>query len=121
MSNAVASHNVRSPFSLANATRLVQVAESLGVFVLLVIVVTTASILAPGFFTYTNLTNTLIAASITAVTGLGLPFAIGVGGFDLSVGSVQVLPAMVVASLISIVDPPLAILGAVLTGLAVGL
>src|ERR1700752_817579 len=115
MSNAVASHNVRSSSSLANATRLVQVAESLGVFVLLVIVVTTASILAPGFFTYTNLTNTLIAASITAVTGLGMTFAIAMGGFDLSVGSVQVLTAIVVASLISIVDPPLANLGGVLS------
>jgi ribose/xylose/arabinose/galactoside ABC-type transport system permease subunit len=121
MSNAVASHNVRSPLSLANATRLVQVAESLGVFVLLVIVVTTASILAPGFFTYTNLTNTLIAASITAVTGLGMTFAIAMGGFDLSVGSVQVLTAIVVASLLSVLGPPLAILGAVLTGSAIGL
>jgi ribose/xylose/arabinose/galactoside ABC-type transport system permease subunit len=121
MSNAAASHKVRSPLSLANATRLVQVAESLGVFVLLVIVVTTASIVAPGFFTYTNLTNTLIAASITAVTGLGMTFAIAMGGFDLSVGSVQVLTAIVVASLLSIVGPPLAILGAVLTGLAIGL
>ena len=114
-------HNVRSSLSLANATRLVQVAESLGVFVLLVIVVTTASIVAPGFFTYTNLTNTLIAASITAVTGLGMTFAIAMGGFDLSVGSVQVLTAIVVASLLSVVGPPLALLGAVLTGLAIGL
>jgi ribose/xylose/arabinose/galactoside ABC-type transport system permease subunit len=121
MSNAVASHNVRSPLSLANATRLVQVAESLGVFVLLVIVVTTASIVAPGFFTYNNLTNTLIAASITAVTGLGMTFAIAMGGFDLSVGSVQALTAIVVASLLSVVGPALAILGAVLTGLAIGL
>lgn len=121
MSNGVASHNIRSPLGLANATRLVQVAESLGVFVLLVIVVTTASIIAPGFFTYTNLTNTLIAASITAVTGLGMTFAIAMGGFDLSVGSVQVLTAIVVASLLSVVGPPLAILGAVLTGLAIGL
>jgi ribose/xylose/arabinose/galactoside ABC-type transport system permease subunit len=87
----------------------------------LVIVVTTASIVAPGFFTYTNLTNTLIAASITAVTGLGMTFAIAMGGFDLSVGSVQVLTAIVVASLLSIVGPPLGILGAVLTGLAIGL
>jgi ribose/xylose/arabinose/galactoside ABC-type transport system permease subunit len=121
MSNGLASHNIRSPLGLANATRLVQVAESLGVFVLLAIVVTTASIVAPGFFTYTNLTNTLIAASITAVTGLGMTFAIAMGGFDLSVGSVQVLTAIVVASLLSVVGPALAILGAVLTGLAIGL
>jgi ribose/xylose/arabinose/galactoside ABC-type transport system permease subunit len=121
MSNAVAFQNLRSVFSLSNATRFVQVAESLGVFVLLVIVVTSASIIAPGFFTYTNLTNTLIAASITAVTGLGMTFVIAMGGFDLSVGSVQVLTAIAVASLISVVDPPLAILGALLTGLAIGL
>ena len=121
MSNAVASQNLRSVFSLSNASRFIQVAESLGVFVLLVIVVTSASIIAPGFFTYTNLTNTLIAASITAVTGLGMTFVIAMGGFDLSVGSVQVLTAIVVASLISVVDLPLAILGALLTGLAIGL
>jgi ribose/xylose/arabinose/galactoside ABC-type transport system permease subunit len=121
MSNAAASPNLRSVFKVSNATRFIQVAESLGVFVLLVIVVTSASIIAPGFFTYTNLTNTLIAASITAVTGLGMTFAIAMGGFDLSVGSVQVLTAIVVASLISSVDVPLAILGALLTGLAIGL
>src|ERR1700752_1322080 len=115
MSNFRRLPSVRTIFELSHATRLVQVAESLGVFVLLVIVVTTASILAPGFFTYTNLTNTLIAASITAVTGLGMTFAIAMGGFDLSVGSVQVLTAIVVASLISIVDPPLANLGGVLS------
>ena len=121
MSNAAVSQNLRSVFRVSNATRLIQVAESLGVFVLLVIVVTSASIVAPGFFTYTNLTNTLIAASITAVTGLGMTFAIAMGGFDLSVGSIQVLTAIVVASLISVVDPPLAIVGALLTGLAIGL
>jgi ribose/xylose/arabinose/galactoside ABC-type transport system permease subunit len=121
MSNAAVSQNLRSLFRVSNATRFIQVAESLGVFVLLVIVVTSASIIAPGFFTYTNLTNTLIAASITAVTGLGMTFAIAMGGFDLSVGSIQVLTAIVVASLISVVDPPLAIVGALLTGLAIGL
>jgi ribose transport system permease protein len=97
------------------------VAESLGVFVLLVMVVIGASIIAPGFFTYTNVTNTLITASITAVTGLGMTFAIAMGGFDLSVGSVQVLTAIVAAGLLSLVDPPLAILGALLAGLALGL
>ncbi len=43
------------------------------------------------------------------------------GGFDLSVGSVQVLTAIVVASLLSVIDPALAIVGALLTGLALGL
>src|ERR1700739_2850327 len=121
MSNAVASHKVRSPLSLANATRLVQVAESLGVFVLLVIVVTTASIVAPGFFTYTNLTNTLIAASITAVTGLGMTFAIAMGVFVVEWWFVRVLESFWVTPRLSVRGPPLAILGAVLTGSAIGL
>jgi ribose/xylose/arabinose/galactoside ABC-type transport system permease subunit len=108
-------------FAGANATRVIQVVESLGVFALLLMVVIGASIAAPGFLTYTNVINTLIAASITAVTGLGMTFAIAMGGFDLSVGSVQVLTGIVVASLLAIVDPPLAILAALLAGLAVGL
>src|ERR1700732_3212353 len=102
MSNPPKLLNFRAIFSVANATRFIQVAESLGVFALLLIVVIAASIIAPGFFTYTNLTNTLITASITAVTGLGMTFAIAMGGFDLSVGSVQVLTAIVVGSLLSL-------------------
>lgn len=121
MSNSAELLNLRSTFSVYNAARLIQVAESLGVFALLLIVVIGASIIAPGFFTYTNITNTLITSSITAVTGLGMTFAIAMGGFDLSVGSVQVLTAIVVASLLSLVDPPLAVLGALLIGLAIGL
>src|SRR5260221_8926629 len=121
MSNFPELLNFRAIFSVSNATRFIQVAESLGVFALLMIVVIGASIIAPGFFTYTNLTNTLIAASITAVTVLGMTFAIVMGGFDLWVGSVQVLTGIVVADLLPAIDPPLAILGALLTGLAVGL
>src|SRR3984893_11951750 len=121
MSNPPKLLNFRAIFSVANATRFIQVAESLGVFALLLIVVIARSIIAPGFFTYTNLTNTLISASITAVTGLGMTFAIAMGGFDLSVGSVQVLTAIVAAGLLSVVDPVLAIVGALLAGLTLGL
>jgi ribose transport system permease protein len=121
MSNSPEWPNFRTVFNVSNATRFIQVAESLGVFAMLIIVVIGTSIIAPGFFTYTNLTNTLIAASITAVTGLGMTFAIAMGGFDLSVGSVQVLTAITVAGLLSAVDPPLAILGALLTGMVLGL
>ena len=110
MSNSPEALNVKSIFGVSHATRFIQVAESLGVLVLLVVVVVGASIIAPGFFTYTNLTNTLITASITAVTGLGMTFAIAMGGFDLSVGSVQVLAAIVaglmVASLIARTSGP---------------
>ncbi|MBV9644251.1 MAG: hypothetical protein JO334_11815, partial [Verrucomicrobia bacterium] len=97
MANSPESLNFRTILTLSRATRFIRVAESVGVFALLMIVVVGASIAAPGFSTYTNFINTLIAASITAVTGLGMTFAIAMGGFDLSVGSVQVLTAIAVA------------------------
>ena len=95
--------------------------ESLGVLVLLVALVCAASIIAPGFSTYTNITNTIIMASITAAAGLGMTFAIAVGGFDLSVGSVQALTAIVAASLLGVASVPIAIIAALLTGLVLGL
>ena len=106
---------------LQGVAHFIQVFDSLGVFALLVVLVVVASIIAPGFFTYTNITNTIIMASITAATGLGMTFAIAVGGFDLSVGSVQGLTAIVAASLLAVAGVPLAILGALLTGLLMGL
>ena len=63
----------------------------------------------------------MITASITGVTGLGMTFTIAMGGFDLSVGSLQVLTAIVVASLLSVVDPPVAVLGALMVGVVIGL
>ena len=95
--------------------------ESLGVLVLLVALVCAASIIAPGFSTYTNITNTIIMASITAAAGLGMTFAIAMGGFDLSVGSVQALTAIVAASLLAVASVPIAIIAALLTGLVLGL
>lgn len=95
--------------------------ESLGVLILLVALVCAASIIAPGFSTYTNITNTVIMASITAAAGLGMTFAIVVGGFDLSVGSVQALTAIVAASLLSVASVPIAIIAALSMGLVLGL
>ena len=100
--------------------RFFQVFESLGVLALLLIVVIVASIIAPGFFTSTNLTNLVITASITAVTGFGMTLAIAMGGFDLSVGSAQALTAIVAAALLPLVSIPGAIVGALLAGLVIG-
>jgi ribose transport system permease protein len=101
--------------------RALQLSEGLGVTILLVLVVGVASVTARGFFTYTNITNTVIIASITAVTGFGMTFAIAMGGFDLSVGSVQSLTAITVAALLSVTNIPLAVTGALIVGLCIGL
>jgi ribose transport system permease protein len=106
--------------SLSFVVRFFQVFESLGVLAMLLIVFTVTSIIAPGFFTTTNLTNLVITASIMAVTGFGMTLAIAMGGFDLSVGSVQALTAIVAAMLLPLVSIPGAIVGALLTGLVIG-
>ncbi len=106
-----------SPLSV----RFFQVFESLGVLTLLIVVIVVASVIANGFFTYTNITNTIIIASIAAVTGFGMTFAIAMGGFDLSVGSVQAFTAIAAAGLMQVTSMPVAILGALLVGACVGL
>src|SRR5260370_11680003 len=50
-----------------------------------------------------------------------MTFVIAMCVFDLSVGSVQVLAAIVAAGLLSVVDPALAIIGALAVGLVLGL
>jgi ribose/xylose/arabinose/galactoside ABC-type transport system permease subunit len=113
----VTSQPPRLPF----VVRFFQVFESLGVLAMLVIVVIVASVIAPGFFTPTNLTNLVITASITAVTGFGMTLAIALRGFDLSVGSVQALTAIVAGILLPLVNIPAVIIGVLLSGLIVGL
>jgi ribose/xylose/arabinose/galactoside ABC-type transport system permease subunit len=100
--------------------RFFQYFESLGVILLLLVVVVVASTVARGFFTYTNITNTIIIASITAVTGFGMTFAIAMGGFDLSVGSVQALTGIAAAMLLQVSSMPVAIVGALAVGVALG-
>ena len=110
----------RSADSSPLTFRFFQLFESLGVLTLLLIVVIVASVIARGFFTYTNITNTIITASIAAVTGFGMTFAIAMGGFDLSVGSVQAFTAITAAALMQVASMPVAILGALVVGVCLG-
>jgi ribose/xylose/arabinose/galactoside ABC-type transport system permease subunit len=107
--------------------RFFQVFESLGVLAMLALVILVASIIAPGFFTYTSLTNLAITAPIMAITGFGMTFAIAMRGFDLSVGSTQALTACIAASLLGLfnfrqdwANIVLAIIGTLLAGLVIG-
>jgi len=94
--------------------------ENLGLIVMLIIVVVGTSLIEPRFLTVINLINIAITASIMAVVGFGMTFAIVMQGFDLSVGSTQALTACIAASLLAIVPMPVAILGALLIGLLIG-
>lgn len=102
--------------------RFFQLFDSLGVLALLLIVIAVTSVIAPSFFTVTNLTNVLITASIMAVTGMGMTLVIAMRGLDLSVGSTEALTACVAASLlVAGAAIPVAALGAVAVGALIGL
>ena len=75
------------------------------------------------FGTYQNLINVLQQNSIIGIIACGMTFAIILGGFDLSVGSVTALASVVGATLmIDLGTPgiPVGILGAVAACLIVG-
>jgi ribose transport system permease protein len=101
--------------------RLFQLWETAGLIVVLAIIGAAVSLATPVFLTPTNLVNVAISASIIAVTGLGMTLVISLGQFDLSVGSVQGLSAIVAAELLDRTNIPLTIVATLLLGFAIGL
>ena len=70
------------------------------IFLFCVIVFTAFAIIAPVLVTQDSLRNILVNASLTAISGCGMTFAIVLGGFDLSVGSIMALATCVMAKTI---------------------
>jgi len=71
-------------------------AES-GIFLALVLLIISFTILSPYFFTTANLSNILIQSAITIVIASGATIVIASGGIDLSVGSVMCLSGIMMA------------------------
>ncbi len=95
------------------------------IFVLFAVVSAFFAMLAPALCTPDSLRNVLVSAALTAISGCGMTFAITLGGFDLSAGSIMALSTCVIASMIPEAGIPLAILSAfavsVLAGVINGL
>lgn len=93
-----------------------------GTFFGLVLIFAVFAVLNPVFLTGPNLVNILQQSSINACIALGMTFVIISGGIDLSVGPTAAVAAIVGATLmIAGVPIPLAVMGAVFTGMACGL
>ncbi|MGV8967504.1 MAG: ABC transporter permease [Cellulomonas sp.] len=94
-----------------------------GALVALLLLCVVLAILSPVFMNAQNLLNVGIQASVVAILAFGQTFVIVSAGIDLSVGSVAALSAIVTgygASTLG-VNPILAILLGMLTGIAAGL
>lgn len=93
-----------------------------GTFFGLVLIFAVFAVLNPVFLTAPNLINILQQSSINACIALGMTFVIISGGIDLSVGPTAAVSAIVGATLmIAGVPIPLAVMGAIATGMACGL
>jgi ribose/xylose/arabinose/galactoside ABC-type transport system permease subunit/ABC-type sugar transport system substrate-binding protein len=98
-------------------------------FVILLAVIVTALVfyaVQPGegnrFLSLSNLEAVLMGISLDGLIAIGMTFVIITGGFDLSVGSTFAFGGLIVGVLLqSGVSTPVALLGAVLAGGAVGL
>lgn len=74
-----------------------------------------------SFLSTFNVSNVLVQVTPLMLIALGQAFVIGSGGFDLSVGSVASLSAVVAATLFEHTGVPLAVVIALGVGLAIGL
>ncbi|MEM1486257.1 ribose ABC transporter permease [Oscillospiraceae bacterium PP1C4] len=78
-------------------------------------------IAAPAFFGARNILNLLRQSSIVGIIAVGMTSIIISGNFDISVGAIAAISGAVTMKLLSAAVPlPLAILGAILAGLVIG-
>jgi ribose transport system permease protein len=94
-----------------------------GVLLVFILLVAFMFVSKPTFGTYQNLTNVLQQNSVIGIIACGMTFAIILGGFDLSVGSVAALASVVGATLmidLGTFGIPIGMVGAVVSCLFVG-
>jgi ribose/xylose/arabinose/galactoside ABC-type transport system permease subunit len=103
--------------------RLAALARRQGILLVFVALVAILFATKSTFGTYQNIINVLQQNSVIGIIACGMTFAIILGGFDLSVGSVTALSNVVGATIMIVMDVPgipVGILGAVLACLIVG-
>ncbi|MDO3381465.1 ABC transporter permease [Gilvimarinus algae] len=74
-----------------------------------------------SFFSVTNFMNVIRQTTPVTIMAIGLTFALAGGHIDLSIGAVVALAALVAALLLQMVPVPVAVIGALMVGVAVGL
>jgi ribose transport system permease protein len=91
-----------------------------GIVVALGVLVVVIAVAQPGFLAAGNLMNILSQWAPVGIMGIGMTYVVITGGFDLSVGAIYSLCAVVAAALGQTQAPLVAFAAAVATGLVVG-
>ena len=104
-------------------TRLLDLARRRGLLIVFILLVAGMFATTSTFGTYQNLVNVLQQNSVIGIIACGMTFAIILGGFDLSVGSVTALASVVGATImidLGTIGIPLGIVGGLVACLLVG-
>lgn len=94
--------------------------RSHGVLVILVILVVAISSLQPDFLAFGNLMDIVSQWTPIAIMGIGMTYVVITGGFDLSVGALYSLCAVVAAAIGRTEAPGIAFTAAIVVGLVWG-
>ncbi|WP_105103068.1 ABC transporter permease [Microbulbifer pacificus] len=87
----------------------------------LVLLFFTVTLHESSFFSLANFMNIIRQTTPITIMAIGLTFALAGGHIDLSIGSVVALSALVAAVLMQLVPMPVAVFGALLVGVTIGL
>jgi ribose transport system permease protein len=95
--------------------------DRFGLIALTIIIFAFFSISTTHFLNVTNILNILSQSAIFAIAGLGMTFAITLGGFDLSIGALLTLITVVIAILVPTLGFPISIVISLIFAVACGL
>ena len=113
---------LREHIAMKKFLQSIKQSEQFGLVVSLLVICIIASFLSPMFFTVRNIMNVLRAASLIAITGVGMVFVILTGEIDLSVGSTQALVGIIAVTVLNATGSFfLAFMAAMIAGVVIGL
>ena len=99
--SSIATSATKSNHAATNTVRTVLFLLRARAVLVLIVLITLFSILAPTFFTANNLAILAKHVAISAILAIGMTFVILTGGIDLSVGSIAGLGGMVMGYLLT--------------------
>ncbi|QWT25130.1 ABC transporter permease [Subtercola sp. PAMC28395] len=117
----MASPTIADPTATTRQAGALRFVRSYGIVVALGVLVVIIAAAQPGFLAYGNLMNILSQWAPVGIMGIGMTYVVITGGFDLSVGAIYSLCAVVAAALGRTEAPVIAFAAAILVGLIAGI
>jgi ribose transport system permease protein len=121
MSNAPKSEAAPVVASIQESTRLLDLVQGLGLFIVILIGGTMLSFASPVFLSRINIENLLFSSTIVAVVAIGQAFVILVAGIDLSVGAVLALSSVLGVVLATQYELPVVVAALLALGVGAGI